>query len=145
MRAKKVAYPGGHFPRLHLQGESLELREMLATVFHDEIDLGIFPENHADSDDVEISLSNDSGTGDIPVIPFDDSLPQFRNCPGLPPELCLPGDLDSNQSVDFADFLRLSTNYGLEDALWEDGDLTGDGIVSLADFLILSNNFGKSA
>ena len=52
------------------------------------------------------------------------------------------GDLDLNGSVEFADFLSLSSSFGSEDAGWSDGDLDGNGRVEFADFLLLSSNFG---
>ena len=57
----------------------------------------------------------------------------------------LTGDVNGNGSVDFADFLILSNNFGTTVAANMDGDLDGDGSVAFADFLILSNNFGQSA
>lgn len=54
----------------------------------------------------------------------------------------LPGDLDGNGSVTFADFLQLSGNFG-EAGDYTDGDLNCDGLVAFADFLILSGNFGS--
>jgi hypothetical protein len=56
----------------------------------------------------------------------------------------LEGDVNNDQSVDFADFLALSNNFGLNDAAWEDGDLNADQVVDFADFLLLSQNFGTS-
>lgn len=56
----------------------------------------------------------------------------------------LLGDIDGNRTVDFADFLILSRNFGKQlsdDPL--DGDLDGDGNVGFSDFLILAANFGK--
>ena len=56
----------------------------------------------------------------------------------------LPGDADGDGEVAFADFLRVSQNFGKEvDAAWSDGDFNGDGQVAFADFLILSENFGR--
>lgn len=54
----------------------------------------------------------------------------------------LTGDANDNGSVDFADFLALSANFGLSDAVWADGDFNADGTVSFDDFLFLSANFG---
>ena len=53
------------------------------------------------------------------------------------------GDLDGDGQVTFADFLRLSVNFGSEDAQPEEGDLDGDRTVGFADFLILSRSFGE--
>lgn len=56
----------------------------------------------------------------------------------------LVGDIDQDWDVDFADFLRLSNNFGKEvDAVLEDGDLNQDGRVNFEDFLLLSANFGE--
>ncbi len=55
------------------------------------------------------------------------------------------GDINLDQRVDFADFLKLSQNFGKEDATWSDGDFNGDSVVSFEDFLILQFNFGFRA
>jgi len=55
----------------------------------------------------------------------------------------VPAATDLDGDVDFADFLRMSTNFGQEGG-WEDGDINGDGLVTFADFIILSQNFGDS-
>ena len=53
-----------------------------------------------------------------------------------------PGDANGDTTVDFADFLILSANYGRdEDVAFADGDFNSDGVVNFADFLILSQNF----
>ena len=54
------------------------------------------------------------------------------------------GDLDGSGTVDFADFLILSSQFGqseVDTALI--GDLDRDGAVGFADFLILSDRFGS--
>lgn len=54
-------------------------------------------------------------------------------------------DINGDQTVDFADFLVLSTNFGREaDVLFADGDLNGDGVIDFVDFLILSANIDGS-
>ena len=58
--------------------------------------------------------------------------------------IALPGDANGDNSVTFADFLILSSNFGRIDAVFADGDFDGDTNVSFADFLILSQNFGIS-
>ena len=55
----------------------------------------------------------------------------------------LPNDTDLNGTVEFADFLQLSQNFGQE-ATWSQGDSDCDGVVSFADFLSLSAAFGQS-
>lgn len=57
----------------------------------------------------------------------------------------LPGDTDFGGSVEFADFLTLSGNFGKDIAKWSAGDFDGSGSVAFADFLALSGNFGKSS
>ena len=54
------------------------------------------------------------------------------------------GDVDGNGTVEFADFLVLSGNFGL-DGNYQQGNLDLLGSVEFADFLILSGNFGNSA
>ena len=58
----------------------------------------------------------------------------------------LPGDIDEDGTVSFADFLILSTNFGeTQGQTRDEGDLDGDGAVQFSDFLILSANFGRTA
>ena len=62
-----------------------------------------------------------------------------------PPSLCDPnsgGDLDGNGTVEFADFLILSANFGNEVSGHAEGDIDCNGAVEFADFLALSANFG---
>ena len=54
------------------------------------------------------------------------------------------GDLDGNGTVNFADFLTLSGNFGKNVASHAQGDIDCDGKVSFADFLALSGNFGRN-
>ena len=55
----------------------------------------------------------------------------------------LPGDLNHDGAVNFADLLALAQNYGASNATWEQGDLNGDGSVNFADLLILAQNYGN--
>lgn len=57
----------------------------------------------------------------------------------------LPGDLNHDGAVNFADLLILAQNYGSSNATWEQGDLDGDGTVGFGDLLILAHNFGPSS
>ncbi len=61
------------------------------------------------------------------------------------PPAGVPGDIDGDGSVAFADFLILSNNFGNMVDAGTGGDIDGDGSVAFADFLILSNNFGSTA
>ena len=54
------------------------------------------------------------------------------------------GDLDGNGSVEFADFLVLSANFGQDVADHTEGDIDCNGRVEFADFLVLSNAFGTT-
>lgn len=54
------------------------------------------------------------------------------------------GDLDGNGTVEFADFLVLSANFGSEVADHTLGDVDCNGTVEFADFLALSANFGNT-
>ena len=54
------------------------------------------------------------------------------------------GDLDENGEVDFADFLILSGNFGMQTDTHLDGDINCNGEVDFPDFLALSANFGTA-
>lgn len=54
----------------------------------------------------------------------------------------LPGDVDLDGEVTFADFLTLSDRFGGR-GTWGHGDFNADFEVGFADFLILSDNFGR--
>ena len=56
----------------------------------------------------------------------------------------LPGDLDGDGEVAFADFLELSNNFGKDPASYPEGNIDLAEGVGFADFLILSNNFGQT-
>ncbi len=56
----------------------------------------------------------------------------------------LPGDLNGNGDVAFADFLTLSANFGTDGLNYTEGNIDLAGTVAFADFLILSANFGKT-
>lgn len=58
--------------------------------------------------------------------------------------VALLGDADLDNEVAFADFLRLSANFG-EEGSWVDGDFDGSGRIEFGDFLLLSGNFGASS
>ena len=55
------------------------------------------------------------------------------------------GDVDGSGTVDFADFLVLSANFGeaIEGPGHESGDLDCSGAVDFADFLVMSSSFGQ--
>lgn len=147
MRARTQARVRGRSSHRFIRGELLESRDMLAAVTEDllgpdAILEDLFPSTPPDEGGIGDPIQGD--TLPIPAIPYDESIPTSGDCPGLPPELCLPGDLNDDRTVDLEDFLRLSHNFGLEDAGWQDGDLNGDGLVSFADFMILSEHFGKT-
>ncbi len=55
----------------------------------------------------------------------------------------LPGDLDGDGNVAFADFLVLSANFNADLPAYTDGNVDLEGGVAFSDFLILSANFGK--
>ena len=64
---------------------------------------------------------------------------------GAPVAAGIPGDIDGNGTVEFADFLTLSNTFGQTVEAGTGADLDGDGEIAFGDFLILSNNFGQTA
>ena len=60
------------------------------------------------------------------------------------PRDSLVGDINGNGTVDFADFLVLSSNFGTTGG-FQQGDLDANGEIDFADFLILSENFGEAS
>lgn len=52
------------------------------------------------------------------------------------------GDANLDGTVNFQDFLIVSSQFGQDEKGWADGDFTGDGTVGFEDFLFLSQNFG---
>ncbi len=56
----------------------------------------------------------------------------------------LPGDLDGNGDVAFADFLVLSANFGQDLDAYTAGNIDLANGVGFPDFLVLSANFGQS-
>ena len=56
----------------------------------------------------------------------------------------LPGDLDFDGAVAFADFLIMSANFGRDFRSYPDGNIDLQDGVSFADFLVLSANFGRT-
>jgi len=62
-----------------------------------------------------------------------------------PPAL-LPGDIDGDGKVDFADLVLLARNYGKTSLPpYTGGDLNGDGVVNFQDLVILARNYGKKS
>lgn len=53
------------------------------------------------------------------------------------------GDANLDGSVDAADFVLLSNNFGRSGANWTQADFNYDGTTNAADFVLLSNNFGS--
>lgn len=53
------------------------------------------------------------------------------------------GDINRNGTVDFADFLILSTNFG-QAGDGTSGDTDCNGMIDFTDFLVLSTNFGEA-
>lgn len=56
----------------------------------------------------------------------------------------IPGDLDGDGTVAFADFLSLSANFGKPVDTYGLGDIDDNGTTDFGDFLTLSANFGRT-
>jgi hypothetical protein len=56
----------------------------------------------------------------------------------------IPGDLNLDGTVNFADLLGLAQHYGHTNASWGQGDLNYDGAVNFADLLSLAQNYGQT-
>ena len=54
----------------------------------------------------------------------------------------IPGDINSDGTVDIQDYILLSNAFGTSD---QASDLNDDGIVDIQDYVVLSNNFGSSS
>lgn len=54
----------------------------------------------------------------------------------------IPGDINLDGKVNFADLLVLAQHYGMQDAGWTGGDLNGTGTVDFSDLLTLAQNYG---
>ncbi len=57
----------------------------------------------------------------------------------------LAGDLNADKTVNFSDFLIISTNFNKSNVGYTGGDIDVDGTVAFADFLALSTNFNMSS
>jgi len=58
----------------------------------------------------------------------------------LVPDL-LAGDATLDRNVDFLDYVRVATNYGVGSS-WTQGDVTGDGAVDFLDYVRIATNYG---
>jgi hypothetical protein len=74
---------------------------------------------------------------DVRVSSFVDWIEDAAN----PPEI--PGDYDSNGTVDLADYTLWADSFGLQGDFPADGN--GDGIINLADYTIWADNYGRSS
>jgi hypothetical protein len=54
------------------------------------------------------------------------------------------GDTNDDGTVNFADFVALSNNYGQNNTSWLTGDFNNDHTTNFADFVLLSNHYGQS-
>lgn len=54
------------------------------------------------------------------------------------------GDANLNRTVDAADFVLLSNNFGASNSSWTQGNFNYDTTTDAADFVLLSNNFGAT-
>lgn len=102
-----------------------------------------------DCDPADLSLLSADSAAGTNTADFDLNNDTFVNLDDIEEFLALSevqklnGDHDFNNSVEFGDFLLVSTSFG-ESRNWSGGDFNGNGLVDFADFLILSFNFGKT-
>src|SRR6185437_3220820 len=57
----------------------------------------------------------------------------------------LAGDVNHDGTVNLADLLLLTRDFGKSTPMYEGGDLDGNGSVGITDFLVLARSFGKSS
>lgn len=111
---------------------------MMLPATSDPIPLGDIVSDGADDLVLVINLP-DSGPHEG-TVEYDDGIIDFGG------GLCNPntqGDLDGSGTVDFADFVTLSLNFGNEVTSHTEGDINCSGLVDFADFVELSINFGQ--
>ena len=107
---------------------------------HVPVEIGLSDRSRHDA--VTADFNGDGVAGDV-LLAHNSGFALLRNLE--PAEVLLPGDIDSNGMVDFADFLILATNFGREDNVTRsEGDLNLDGKVTFSDFLVLAANFGRN-
>src|SRR5205814_2037735 len=56
----------------------------------------------------------------------------------------LEGDVNGDRTVDFADLVILSQNYGQPERTRADGDLNGDGSVDFKDLVLLAQDYNST-
>lgn len=59
-------------------------------------------------------------------------------------KLVVPGDVNLDGAVNFADLLALAQRFGQPNGIWDRGDLNYDGVVNFADLLTLAQHFGNT-
>ena len=57
------------------------------------------------------------------------------------PGIYKPADVNNDGTVDFADFLLVSHNFGKAEVQSKDGDIDGDGSVGFMDFLLIAKHY----
>ena len=120
--------------------------QLVSDAFFDDRGLEIVPGSYrvfGNNGTHELNRSILTGTGASPEVlsalaNFSHHLPVITDF-----RILLPGDLNKDDEVAFADFLILSRNFGSTQATATEGDINGDNLVDFADFLLLSGNFGR--
>ena len=88
--------------------------------------------------DVMVFIGNGPRAPSFPLVPTD-ALPQPE--PPTTSFCATPGDVNFDGDVTFSDFLTLSENFGMDNAVWTDGDFDWDRSVNFTDFLALVDNY----
>ena len=130
------AFPTGRVSTFNAEGQLLDVLEVR--------DLPLRDASDPTSDDMFFAFVHHDGFSRLDFKVITDEEGGLLSMDHLQVGLAaLAGDADRDGTVDFADFLKLSANFG-EPGNWQAGDFNFDGYTTFRDFLLLANNFGRA-